>query len=240
MMKSLLRGISAAAILAGGAAFASTVQAPATSAAPTSTPRAHMQRMMKTETRAELNSHVTRMFSRLDTNHDGFITQAEIDSRQTERSQRMQERAEHFDPSKMFDRMDLNHDGQITQAEAQAARSQHSEARDGKPAEAHATALGGLFARADTNKDGIITRAEFDTMAAAMKARMQQAGMSNGMHGRLFEMADANKDGKVSLAEMQAFALSHFDQMDLNHDGTVTPDERQQARQLFRGKHHAS
>jgi Ca2+-binding EF-hand superfamily protein len=238
MMKSLLRGAAAAAILAGGAALASTVQAPTSSANPTSAPPRHM-RHMKAETRADMNSHVSGMFSRLDSNHDGFITQAEIESRQAERAQRMQERAQHFDPTKIFDRMDLNHDGKITQDEAQAARSQHSQAKNGKPAEAHAAGFHGLFARADTDKDGVITRAEFDTMAAGLKARMQQAGMTHGMQGRLFEMADTNKDGKVSLAEMQALAQSHFDQMDLNHDGTITPDERQQARQLFKAKHHA-
>jgi len=37
---------------------------------------------------------------------------------------------------------------------------------------------------------------------------------------------------------MQAAALAHFDKMDLNHDGTISPDERKQARALFRSQHH--
>jgi len=45
-----------------------------------------------------------------------------------------------------------------------------------------------------------------------------------------------NKDGRVTLAEMQQSALAQFDRMDLNHDGTVTAEERQQSRQLFRSK----
>ncbi|HYX47727.1 MAG TPA: EF-hand domain-containing protein [Sphingomicrobium sp.] len=192
---------------------------------------------MKTETRADVNGRVAKMFARLDTNHDGFITQAEIDALQAQRAQRMEQRAQRFDPSKVFDRLDLNHDGQITIAEAQAARSQHSESKGGKPAKASANAFSGLFARADTNKDGVITKAEFDAMGQQMKARMEQAGMARGhMGARLFETADTNKDGRVSLAEMQAMALSRFDKFDLNHDGALTPDERQQARQMFKAK----
>jgi Ca2+-binding EF-hand superfamily protein len=233
MLKSLLGGAAAAAFLAGGAAVAQTAQAPATG--PASHGRAH--HMMKTETRADVNGHVAKIFARLDTNRDGFITQAEIDALQAQRAQKMEQRAQRFDPSKFFGRLDLNHDGQITKAEAEAARSQHAEAKGGKPAKANATAFGGLFARTDTNKDGVVTKAEFDTMGEQMKARMEQAGTHRGhIGGRLFETADANKDGKVSLAEMQAVALSRFDGMDLNHDGTITPDESQQARQALKAK----
>jgi len=31
-------------------------------------------------------------------------------------------------------------------------------------------------------------------------------------------------------------ALAHFDKMDLNHDGTISPDERKQARALFQSQ----
>lgn len=237
MLKSVLSGAAAAAILASGAAIASTAQTPAT--APTTAPHGHMRHAMKTETRADVNGRVAKMFARLDANHDGFITQTEIDALQAQRAQRMEQRAAKFDPSKMFDRLDLNHDGQITVAEAEAARAQRAEAKGGKPAKANATAFGGLFARADTNKDGVISKAEFDTMGQQMKARMEKAGMNRGhMGGRMFETADTNKDGKVSLAEMQAVALGRFDKMDLNHDGTITPDERQQAREAFKAQHH--
>jgi hypothetical protein len=50
----------------------------------------------------------------------------------------------------------------------------------------------------------------------------------------MFDTADSNKDGRVSQAEAQQLALQHFDQADLNHDGTLTPDERKQARSLMR------
>ena len=59
-----------------------------------------------------------------------------------------------------------------------------------------------------------------------------------GMATRFFAKTDANKDKRVSLAEMQQIALAQFDRLDLNHDGTITPQERQQARQamIARGK----
>ena len=111
------------------------------------------------------------------------------------------------------------------------------QAKGGKPAEAHATAFGGLFARADTNKDGVITRAEFDTLGQQMKARVERAGMSRGgMESRMFDTSDTNKDGRITLAEMQQAALARFDRFDLNHDGTISPQERQQAHQLFKGQ----
>ena len=92
-----------------------------------------------------------------------------------------------------------------------------------------------MFARLDTNKDGIVTRGEFDTAAAQMHARMEQAGMHRGgFAGHMFEAADINKDGRVSQAEMQQMALQHFDRADANHDGKLTPAERKQSFQAMR------
>jgi Ca2+-binding EF-hand superfamily protein len=232
MKKFLIGGAAAAAIFAGGAAFAQTV-APAPAAH-----SGHRAHPTQPATRAEAQSRVATMFAKLDTNHDGFITREELSAREAARSQRMEQRAERFDPSKMFARLDLNHDGKLTEAEAETARSQRAEAKPGQPAKAHAAAMGGLFARADTNKDGVITKAEFDTIGQQMKARMEHAEMARGnMGSRLFDMADANKDGRVSLAEMQQAALARFDRFDLNHDGTIRPEERQQARQMFKAQH---
>jgi hypothetical protein len=47
-------------------------------------------------------------------------------------------------------------------------------------------------------------------------------------------MADTNKDGRITLPEAETMALQHFDQMDTNHDGQVTTDERRASRQLMR------
>jgi Ca2+-binding EF-hand superfamily protein len=231
--KFLMGGAAAAALVAGSVAFAQPAPQPGQ-------PSPRAGKMMKTETRANVQAHVQRMFARLDANHDGFITKDEVDAAQSQFAAKLQKRADRFDGAKIFDRLDVNHDGKITQAEAEAAHSQRVAAKGGQPATAHATAFRGLFARADTNKDGIITRAEFDAAAAQMHARMEKAGMHRGLGGRMFEMADVNKDGRVSLAEAQQVALQHFDRADLNHDGQLTPQERQQSREQLRAQRRPS
>jgi hypothetical protein len=225
-MKKIVIGVAAAALAAGGVAVAQNA------------PHAGKW-MMKTETRAEVAGHVQRMFARLDTNRDGFITKAEAEAIRAERAQKMEKRAARFDPAKVFARLDANHDGQITQAEADAVRAARTQAKGGQqPANrAHA---GGMFARADANKDGVVTRAEFDAAATQRHARMEKAGMHRGFAGRMFDLADSNKDGKVSLAEAQAVALAHFDRADLNHDGQLTPQERQQFHQQMRAQRKPS
>lgn len=79
-----------------------------------------------------------------------------------------------------------------------------------------------MFQRLDANHDGVLTRDE-----------AKQAGPATGRGGarverlmtRLFSQGDS-----VTQAQFQAQALARFDRQDLNHDGTVTADERQQAR----------
>jgi len=226
MKKFLIGGVAAAALVIGSAALADTAQ-PAKAGA-----KGHDAHAMKAATRAEVQAHVATAFAKLDANHDGFVTADEMNARVERREQRAEQRAARFDPSKVFDRMDADRDGKITGTEAEAARNHYVQAKDGKSAQAHATAIGGLFARADTNKDGVVSRAEFDTIGKQMKDRMAQAGMKRGgMAGRLFAASDTNKDSRVSLAEMQQAALARFDRGDLNHDGKITPEERQQKRQ---------
>lgn len=222
MIKFLLGGAIAAAVTFGGAASAQTAK-PAKTAA--------HRAPMKDEARADVQANVAKMFARLDTNHDGFITAAEVDALEAQRSQKVKARAERFDPSKMFDRLDSNHDGKITPAEETAAHNQRVQAKGGKPVQATATALTGLFARADANKDAAVTRAEFDAMGEKLKTRIEKAAEPRGFGARLLTAADTNEDGKVSLAEEQQVALAHFDRADLNHDGKLTAQERQQARQ---------
>jgi Ca2+-binding EF-hand superfamily protein len=232
MKKMVPIGALAAVILAGGAAYAQSAQPGAARAAP-------HRHAIKAETRAAVEARATKMFARLDANHDGFIAQAEIDALQAQRAQKAEQRAKRFDPSKIFDRLDLNHDGRITVAEVQAERSQRLQAKGAGHAPAHAAGFSGLFARADTNKDGAVTRAEFETMGEQLRTRMQHATMARGSGSRLFQTADSNKDGRISRAELQQAALANFDRMDINHDGTITPDERQQARRQMKAQRHA-
>jgi Ca2+-binding EF-hand superfamily protein len=232
MIRFLLCGAAAAAAFAIAPATAQTAQSGQAA------PRAH--KAMKVETRTDAQAQVAKHFALIDANHDGFVNKAEVDALIAQREAKIQQRADHFDPSKIFARLDTNNDGKITQAEAEAVRNARIAAKGGKPAKANGAAFGGLFAKADANKDGAITRAEFDSAAAQMHARMEQAGMKHGGSGQMFETADANKDGRVSLTEVQQAALQHFDRADLNHDGTLTPEERKQSRQLLRGQRKPS
>jgi Ca2+-binding EF-hand superfamily protein len=233
MNKFLAAGAATGALLFGTAAIGQAAKpAPVT-------PGSH--RSMQPETRAQMQARVQAIFARLDANRDGFITKDELNALEAQRAQKMEQRAERFDPSKMFDRLDLNHDGKITVAEAQAAHSQHAQAKGGEPVKAQATGFSGLFARADANKDGVVTRDEFNAMGQQIKARMEKASVARGsMATRMFDRADANHDGRVSLQEMQNVALTQFDRIDTNHDGTISPQERQQARALFKAQHHQS
>ena len=231
MNKFLIGGAVAASILGGSAALAATVQT--TKAAPA----AKQSRAAKTTTRADVQSRVATTFAKLDANHDGFLGKDELNGIESKREKRLEKRAERFDPTKIFATIDLNKDGKITTAEAEAARVQHAKGKPGQPAQAHAAAFGGLFAKADANKDQVITRAEFDAMGQQVKARMERrASGGASMMERMLEKSDTNKDGKISLAEMQQSALGRFDRMDLNHDGTVNPQERQQLREAKKTK----
>ena len=234
-MNKFLLGGAVAAMVVAGAAVAQTKPAVQTQPGP------HGRMMMQTENRTDVAARVQKMFARLDTNHDGFITKAEVDAIQAERADKIEKRAERFDPSKIFARLDANKDGKITKAEADATHSQRASTKGGQPAVAKPTGAGRLFDRADANKDGVVTKAEFDAAGAQMKAHMEKAGMPHGgLAGAMFETADTNKDGKVSLAEVQAVALQHFDRADLNHDGKLTPEERQQVRQQFKAQRKPS
>ena len=223
MNKTFLSGAAVIALATGSALFAQ--------AAAPAKPAPHRQ---QAELRTDVQGHVAKMFARVDANHDGFITDAEMQAagaaREAKVAEHAKERADKFDPAAMFARLDTNKDGKITQAEADATRNARAQAKGKAPAKGHAAA--GMFARLDTNKDSVITRAEFDVAAAQMHARMEQAGMHHGggFGGRLIQAADLNKDGKVSTAEMQQMALQHFDKADLNHDGKLTPEERKQSR----------
>lgn len=133
----------------------------------------------------------------------------------------------------MFARMDVNKDGKIDQADRAARRD-------------------AMFNRMDTDHNGQISRAEFDAMGPGArgprgpegagpdgergpgKHRWGHRGGHRGGGMMMGRMADANKDGAITQAEFTAAALQRFDRMDTNHDGTVTKEERQAARQAMR------
>ena len=154
-------------------------------------------------TRAEVQSRVEARFARLDSNRDGFVTQAEvragIDARRAQRqAQRGERRAQ------LFARLDANGDGSISRQEFEA----RPQLRGGDRAERRGQRL------AQRRGPG----------------GARGGGIGAGFGLRAFAMLDANSDGRVSLAEANARALARFERVDLNRDGTITPEERRAAR----------
>lgn len=85
-----------------------------------------------------------------------------------------------------------------------------------------------MFQRFDTNHDGVLTRQE------AEQAASQFGGRGARMLDRMFGDAQS-----LTLQQAEAQALARFDRQDLNHDGTVTAAERQQAREAMRAQRGA-
>jgi hypothetical protein len=128
-MKKFWLGCSAAAVIvAGGAAFAQ--------------PSARPQ-MMQTETRADVQAYVDQMFSHLDSNHDGFLANAEVDAMPAQREAGMHQELSIWIPVResRFEGADMNKDGRVSSAEAQQFALQR-------------------FDRADLNHDGKLTPEE--------------------------------------------------------------------------------
>jgi Ca2+-binding EF-hand superfamily protein len=116
-----------------------------------------------------------------------------------------------------FAAADTNHDGSLSPSEIEATSN-----RDVENARSAArTKLQAQFKQLDTNKDGQLSWAEFSAILAALKAPQTPA--------QILQRLDTNHDGKLSAGEFKAPRLGLFDKVDLNHDGTVTPDEERRA-----------
>lgn len=217
-MKKFL--IPAAALLAGTAALVQTQTAPV--ASPPSAQPAPMAHPMadKTMTRAEMVAMVREHFGQMDANKDGSITTAEIDEMRGKWAAKHKDFEGrglhskgfgHGDPNAAFDRFDVNKDGSISRDEFSKAHEERIERR-----------VEIREKRKDGAKDG---------KEARHSMHMHHGG---GFGGRMIAMADTNKDGKITLAEAEAMALQHFDQMDTNHDGQVTPEEHRAGRKMMK------
>ncbi len=129
-----------------------------------------------------------------------------------------------------FVRIDANRDGRVTRAELRQSRQERRAARGGGRGE-HAEARGDraerLFQRLDRNGDGSVTREEVRQAQAQRgerRAARQQARGPNLLP----------QQGFLTQAQWRERALQRFERLDLNRDGTVTREERRQARQASR------
>jgi Ca2+-binding EF-hand superfamily protein len=214
-MKKFL--ILATALLAGAAvAQTAPVAQPAPAAPPA--PPAPMAHPMKDKvmTRAEVVQTVRDHFGQMDANQDGAVTTAEIDQGRT----KMFKDFKAFDgghimpmgdPNAAFDRLDANKDGSISREEFTKAREQRVDRRVERRKELK-----------DSPKEG-----------KEVRRHVMQMHGPGGFGGRMLVMADTDGDGRITSAEAEALALQHFDQMDANKDGQVTPEERRAARPMI-------
>jgi len=211
-MKTML--IAATAALAGTAALAQTT-APTAPVAPAAPARPMADGVM---TRTEVVEKVRGHFSRFDADKDGSITSEELGAFGRLADRKLGDDAEPrvmihegpmSDPGAAFDRLDANKDGMISRDEFAKGREQRIEKR---------------FVIREKIKD-----ARKDGKLGEM--RMHRMG---GMGGaRMIVMADTDHDGKITLSEAEGMALKHFDEMDSNHDGQVTREERGNGRRTI-------
>jgi hypothetical protein len=207
-MRKLTLALSAASLAIAGTAFA---QAP-------DGPHRDHARDHGPLTRTDAQARADKLFAKLDANGDGKIDAADRTARRDQR------RDEHFA------RLDADHDGAISKAEFAAAGDKARERFAG-----HAKGPEGQ----DGHKFG---GHGFGGQRVAWGGHRGMRGHHGG-HGfgeglaMAGKKADTDNDGAISKAEFETAALAMFDRADANHDGTVTPEERQQLHGAHRDWH---
>lgn len=88
------------------------------------------------------------------------------------------------------------------------------------------------FARLDANHDGVVTRAEFDAYRAHQAPEPPNVSPFEHIGGHWFDHADPNGTGRVTVAMAAQHPLELFDMADVNHDGTVSVEERRVAQAM--------
>ena len=213
--------IGSAMALIATAAIAAAQSPPPALPAP-----AHAGHAGKVMVRGEVQTMVRTHFARMDADKDGAITTAEIAELKATHGKHGAMKMHHGamrDPAAAFDRLDANKDGSISRDEFAKGREVRIEKRI-------VMREGGAGAEA---KPGAKREMRMHHMGG-------KGGMGGGMGGgHMIIMADTDKDGRITLAEAEAMALRHFDKMDTNRDGKVTPEERRAGRPMLMKMHMA-
>lgn len=126
--------------------------------------------------------------------------------------------------------LDTNHDGSVSadelRAGAQARRAQHATQR---------------FERLDADKNGQISRAEFDAARPERAAHRGPRGDHRGprmAHRRGGEghgpAQRVSQHGPIVIADVQTRLTEGFVRLDTDHDGVLSPTERQAGRAVMR------
>ena len=152
---------------------------------------------------------LAKAFASMDLNHDGFITNSEVQTLWQQRiaASNAQQRTARM---QRFDKADANKDGKLSLAEAKAGMPQIARA----------------FTALDTKKVGYLTRDEVAS-AGQLFTRIE-IGQMRQRNAQAFAALDTNKDGKLSEAELAAKMprlAKSFAFLDENHDGSLSPTE---------------
>ncbi|MEP3276912.1 MAG: EF-hand domain-containing protein [Stappiaceae bacterium] len=156
-----------------------------------------------------------RMFSRFDTNNDGFIDQAEVDVMITN----------------VMKRVDADSDGSVSEQEAQNAHKKmrkHHAKKHGKHRDAKRRGKNrgnGWMKRADTDGDGVITRLEFDIAGVKQRARMFAELDRNG--DGVLTKADRDGDGRAGKRGKHAKNKDRGDRHGKMHGAARDGDHKQ-------------
>ena len=141
-----------------------------------------------------------------------------------------------------FDASDANHDGTVTVEERAAARQAKRTAMRDEMRER-------VFARLDTDKNGAISKQEFAAAPQRGPGRRgfdgrgpdgRGHGMRGRMHGRMGgEIMRGDYAFNATPVTRKAFVdagLGRFDRLDTDHDGTISPAERDAGRKAMRDR----
>jgi hypothetical protein len=145
-----------------------------------------------------------------------------------------------------FSAVDANKDGTLTPEERKAHRAEVRDAMRER-----------MFARLDTDKNGAISKAEFEAArpprgerAAGERRGPQRDRMAGAMHGpktgamhghmagamMLGHELAAYRDKPITKTQFVDAGLAIFDRVDTDHDGKVSPAERDAARKAMRDR----
>lgn len=177
----------------------------------------------RTITLGQAKARAERRFARMDANEDGVISAADRTARREAR----------------FSRMDADGDGEVSLAEMRTAREARQERRAARRAMREAR----RFERLDTDGSGTLSTAELAEardMRTERRARRSERRAGTRGEGRramrLLRRADADGDRQVSRAEFDTMVEARFARLDTDRSGTITPAEREAARQARKAR----
>ena len=166
----------------------------------------------ETMTWAAAKAKSDQMWTRLDANKDGVLSQVDRDAKLGQK----------------FDEIDGNHNGEVSREEWTTHHRAMMDRKGGS--------MSGMGPDGPMGGPMPMAGMEHDSPHSGMgQGRMGHhgrghRGMNGGMMGHAMLMAaDTNTDGKITRAEFDLAVKSRFDKADANHDGKLMPAERQAA-----------